>query len=85
MQRCMFIGRISIYLCVNCWFDVVSAIMKSAGPPDATLFSNRSLCLIKMGEGEKALFDAEACWGMQPYWPKAYYRKGAAHMLLKVS
>jgi len=59
------------------------AIMKSAGPPDATLFSNRSLCLIKMGEGEKALFDAEACWGMQPYWPKAYYRKGAAHMLLK--
>ena len=59
--------------------------MKSAGPPGATLFSNRSLCLIKMGEGEKALFDAEACWGMQPYWPKAYYRKGATHMLLKVS
>ncbi|CAN6251583.1 unnamed protein product [Urochloa humidicola] len=50
---------------------------------DATLFSNRSLCWIKMGEGHKALMDAEACRIMQPYWPKAWYRQGAAYMLLK--
>jgi hypothetical protein len=51
----------------------------------ATLFSNRSLCWIKMGEGEKALVDAEASRVVQPDWPKACYRQGAAHMLLKVS
>ena len=52
---------------------------------DATLLSNRSLCFIKMGEGDKALVDAEACRVMQPDWPKACYRQGAAHMFLKVS
>ncbi|CAL4887814.1 unnamed protein product [Urochloa decumbens] len=50
---------------------------------DATLFSNRSLCYIKMGEGHKALIDAGACRIILPYWPKAWYRQGAAHMLLK--
>ncbi|XP_066354354.1 uncharacterized protein [Miscanthus floridulus] len=58
-----------------------SAIM-NADSGHATLFSNRSLCFIKMGEGEKALVDADACRVMQPYWPKACYRQGAAHMLL---
>jgi len=51
---------------------------------DATLLSNRSLCFIKMGEGDKALVDAEACRALQPYWPKACFRQGIAHMLLKV-
>jgi len=51
---------------------------------DATLLSNRSLCFIRMGEGDKALVDAEACRALQPYWPKACFRQGAAHMLLKV-
>lgn len=51
---------------------------------DATLHSNRSLCWAKMGEGDKALIDAEACRFLQPYWPKACYREGVAHMLLKV-
>ncbi|KAL6634313.1 hypothetical protein ACP70R_026984 [Stipagrostis hirtigluma subsp. patula] len=50
---------------------------------DATLYSNRSLCWIKMGEGEKALFDADMCRCLQPDWPKACYRQGAAHMFLK--
>uniref|UniRef100_I1P0K0 Serine/threonine-protein kinase BSK1-like TPR repeats domain-containing protein n=1 Tax=Oryza glaberrima TaxID=4538 RepID=I1P0K0_ORYGL len=50
---------------------------------DASLFSNRSLCWLKLGEGEKALIDAEACRMMQPNWPEACYRQGAALMLLK--
>ncbi|XP_021302353.1 ankyrin repeat and SOCS box protein 11 [Sorghum bicolor] len=58
------------------------AIMK-ADSGDATLLSNRSLCFIRMGEGDKALVDAEACRALQPYWPKACFRQGAAHMLLK--
>jgi len=37
-----------------------------------------------MGEGDKALIDAEACRALQPYWPKACFRQGIAHMLLKV-
>nr|CAB3477193.1 unnamed protein product [Digitaria exilis] len=50
---------------------------------DATLFSNRSLCLLHMGDAQKALADALACRKMRPDWPKACYRQGAALMLLK--
>ena len=53
-------------------------------PNDATLFSNRSLCLLRMGDGQRALLDALDCRGMRPDWPKAYYRQGAALMSLKV-
>ncbi|GJN23735.1 hypothetical protein PR202_gb11411 [Eleusine coracana subsp. coracana] len=52
-------------------------------PNDATLYSNRSLCHVKMGEATKALFDANTCIMMQPEWLKGYYRKGAALMSLK--
>ncbi|KAM3383806.1 hypothetical protein ACQJBY_008455 [Aegilops geniculata] len=52
-------------------------------PNDATLFSNRSLCLLRMGDGQRALLDALDCRGMRPDWPKAYYRQGAALMSLK--
>ncbi|CAL5021924.1 unnamed protein product [Urochloa decumbens] len=50
---------------------------------DATLFSNRSHCWLHMGDGEKALQDALECREMRPDWPKAYYRQGAALLLLK--
>ncbi|KAL6653166.1 hypothetical protein ACP70R_012091 [Stipagrostis hirtigluma subsp. patula] len=50
---------------------------------DATLFANRSLCYLRMGEGEKALNDAEQCRMMRPRWAKAWYRQGAALSLLK--
>ncbi|KAL6848654.1 hypothetical protein ACP4OV_021237 [Aristida adscensionis] len=50
---------------------------------DATLFANRSLCYLRMGEGEKALNDAERCRMMRPRWAKAWYRQGAALSLLK--
>uniref|UniRef100_A0A0D9VG41 Uncharacterized protein n=1 Tax=Leersia perrieri TaxID=77586 RepID=A0A0D9VG41_9ORYZ len=67
-----YLGAMSIY---------TSAI--SRYPRDASLFSNRSLCWLHLGEGKKALMDAEACRMMRPDWPKACYRQGAALMLLK--
>ncbi|PAN35290.1 hypothetical protein PAHAL_6G197000 [Panicum hallii] len=50
--------------------------------PDATLYSNRSLCRLQMGDGEGALSDAYKCRMMRPDWAKGCYRQGAAHMLL---
>jgi hypothetical protein len=52
--------------------------------PDATVYSNRSLCKLLMGDGEGALSDAYQCRMMRPDWAKACYRQAAAHMLLKV-
>ncbi|KAL6634409.1 hypothetical protein ACP70R_027080 [Stipagrostis hirtigluma subsp. patula] len=52
-------------------------------PEDATLFSNRSLCWLRMGDAQKALLDALECREIRPDWPKACYRQGAALMLLK--
>ncbi|KAK3157987.1 hypothetical protein QOZ80_2AG0131300 [Eleusine coracana subsp. coracana] len=52
-------------------------------PGDPTLFSNRSLCWLRMGDGKKALQDALECREMRPDWPKAYYRQGASLMLLE--
>uniref|UniRef100_A0ACD5WD78 Uncharacterized protein n=1 Tax=Avena sativa TaxID=4498 RepID=A0ACD5WD78_AVESA len=52
-------------------------------PHDATLFSNRSLCCLRLGDGQEALQDALACREMQPCWSKGCYRQGAALMLLK--
>jgi tetratricopeptide (TPR) repeat protein len=52
---------------------------------DATLYSNRSLCYLKIGEAQKALLDAETCINNRPDWVKGYYRTGAALMLLKVN
>ncbi|XP_072148568.1 uncharacterized protein [Setaria viridis] len=53
------------------------------GPLDATLFSNRSLCWLRLREGEKALSDAQHCKTLRPRWAKAWYREGAALSLLK--
>ncbi|CAL5012371.1 unnamed protein product [Urochloa decumbens] len=50
--------------------------------PDATLYSNRSLCRLLMGDGDGALSDAYKCRMMQPDWAKGCYRLAAAHMLL---
>ncbi|XP_024315535.1 tankyrase-1-like isoform X2 [Brachypodium distachyon] len=57
--------------------------MAIAFDPDATVLSNRSLCWLLMGDGGKALLDANECRKMRPDWPKACYRQGAALMLLK--
>ncbi|CAN6361702.1 unnamed protein product [Urochloa humidicola] len=52
-------------------------------PLDATLFANRSLCWLRLGDGEKALSDAQKCRMIRPHWSKAWYREGAALRLLK--
>ncbi|XP_022946123.1 ankyrin-1 [Cucurbita moschata] len=52
-------------------------------PTDGTLFSNRSLCWIRLGQAEQALADARACRALKPDWPKACYREGAALRLLQ--
>ncbi|XP_047045812.1 serine/threonine-protein phosphatase 6 regulatory ankyrin repeat subunit B-like isoform X2 [Lolium rigidum] len=52
-------------------------------PDDATLFSNRSLCWLLMGDGGKALADANQCRKLRPDWPKACYRQGTVLMSLK--
>lgn len=51
-------------------------------PSDGTLFSNRSLCWMKLGQAEQALADAKACRALRPDWSKACYREGAALRLL---
>ncbi|CAL4898071.1 unnamed protein product [Urochloa decumbens] len=52
-------------------------------PLDATLFANRSLCWLRLEDGEKALSDAQKCRMIRPHWSKAWYREGAALRLLK--
>ncbi|TVU06184.1 hypothetical protein EJB05_49383 [Eragrostis curvula] len=52
-------------------------------PLDATLLANRSLCWLRLGEGDRALLDAQQCRMMSPHWSKAWYREGAALSLLK--
>ncbi|KAG5626379.1 hypothetical protein H5410_011597 [Solanum commersonii] len=52
-------------------------------PTDGTLFSNRSLCWLRLGQGESALVDAKACRELRPDWAKGCYRHGAALRLLQ--
>ncbi|GJM85042.1 hypothetical protein PR202_ga00770 [Eleusine coracana subsp. coracana] len=52
-------------------------------PDDATLYSNRCLCWLKMGEADRALMDAQICRIKLPNWAKACYLHGSALMLLK--
>ncbi|KAK1662383.1 hypothetical protein QYE76_050542 [Lolium multiflorum] len=49
----------------------------------ATLYANRSLCKLLMGDGDGALSDALKCRILRPKWAKACFRQAAAHMLLK--
>ncbi|XP_024971014.1 ankyrin-1 [Cynara cardunculus var. scolymus] len=52
-------------------------------PSDATLFSNRSLCWIRLGQADQALTDAQSCRGLRPTWAKAWYREGSALRLMQ--
>ncbi|CAM0873022.1 unnamed protein product [Alopecurus aequalis] len=47
-------------------------------PYDATMFSNRSLCWLRVREGERALSDAQRCRQLMPGWCKAWYLEGTA-------
>ncbi|KAF8692214.1 hypothetical protein HU200_039817 [Digitaria exilis] len=47
-------------------------------PLDATLFTKRSLCWLRLRDGDMALSDAQHCKMLRPRWAKAWYREGAA-------
>jgi hypothetical protein len=51
---------------------------------DATLYSDRCVCWLRIGVGDQALADAQTCTRMQPNWAKSYYRQGMAFRLLQV-
>uniref|UniRef100_A0ACD6A1P0 Uncharacterized protein n=1 Tax=Avena sativa TaxID=4498 RepID=A0ACD6A1P0_AVESA len=50
---------------------------------DSKLLSNRSLCWLRMGDGQRAYDDATKCKRQRPKWAKAHYRQGAALMFMK--
>ncbi|CAM0878279.1 unnamed protein product [Alopecurus aequalis] len=41
-------------------------------PSDATLFSNRSICSLRQGDGQAASLDALKCRELRPDWAKEY-------------
>nr|XP_019949215.1 PREDICTED: tetratricopeptide repeat protein 28-like [Paralichthys olivaceus] len=49
-----------------------------ADPQNCILYSNRSAALLKMGQHQVALEDAEKACELNPKWPKAYFRQGVA-------
>ncbi|KAM3371779.1 hypothetical protein ACQJBY_018936 [Aegilops geniculata] len=49
----------------------------------ANLLAHRSFCMLRAGIGKEALSDAARCTVLRPFWPKGYYRLGAAFMLLQ--
>ncbi|XP_057709578.1 tetratricopeptide repeat protein 31-like [Corythoichthys intestinalis] len=65
-------------LAVDCFTQAIQF-----NPTEFKLFGNRSLCLDKLNEYEKALADAELSLGMCPGWSKGLYRKGRALAGLK--
>ncbi|XP_068800097.1 tetratricopeptide repeat protein 31 isoform X3 [Struthio camelus] len=52
-------------------------------PREYRLFGNRSYCYEKLQQYEEALRDAEVSLGLQPKWPKGFFRKGKALRGLK--
>jgi len=57
---------------------------KEIDPNDATVFSNLSLCWLRLREGEQALAYARQCKALRPDWSKAWYREGMALSFLEV-
>ncbi|KAJ1266225.1 hypothetical protein BS78_08G135000 [Paspalum vaginatum] len=52
-------------------------------PQDATLYTNRSLCWLRLQEGRQALLDARHCKKLRPRWAKPCYLEGMAFRLFK--
>ncbi|TVU50870.1 hypothetical protein EJB05_02262 [Eragrostis curvula] len=68
------------YLAASFFYGVAITL----DPLDATLFANRSVSYLRLGEGNSAFMDAARCRIMRPRWAKAWYREGAALSLLKI-
>ncbi|KAM0917932.1 hypothetical protein ACQ4PT_009328 [Festuca glaucescens] len=58
--------------------------MKFDDGTDASLYSNRSICWLRLGMGDEALSDACACIRVQPDLAKGYFRQGMALCFLQV-
>ncbi|KAM0895512.1 hypothetical protein ACQ4PT_023779 [Festuca glaucescens] len=58
--------------------------MKFDDDTDASLYSNRSICWLRLGMGDEALSDACACIRMRPDLAKGYFRQGMALCFLQV-
>ncbi|PWA75248.1 ankyrin repeat family protein [Artemisia annua] len=54
-------------------------------PTDEKLYSNRSLCWMRLGQADQALTDARTCRELKPNWAKAWYREGSSLRLLQAS
>ncbi|PWA45761.1 ankyrin repeat family protein [Artemisia annua] len=52
-------------------------------PTDEKLYSNRSLCWMRLGQADQALTDARTCRELKPNWAKAWYREGSSLRLLQ--
>ncbi|XP_065606298.1 tetratricopeptide repeat protein 31 isoform X2 [Cyrtonyx montezumae] len=52
-------------------------------PREHRLFGNRSYCYEKLQRYQEALRDAQMALGLQPNWPKGFFRKGKALWGLK--
>ncbi|KAF7035108.1 hypothetical protein CFC21_046029 [Triticum aestivum] len=50
---------------------------------DASIYANKSLCWLRLGVGDEALSDAQACIRLWPDWGKGYYRQGEAFRFLQ--
>ncbi|XP_047064140.1 uncharacterized protein LOC124671864 [Lolium rigidum] len=60
-----------------------SMAMKFDDDTDASLYSNRSICWLRLGMGDDALSDACACIRMRPDLAKGYFRQGMALCFLQ--
>ncbi|KAM6075645.1 LOW QUALITY PROTEIN: tetratricopeptide repeat protein 31 [Chlamydotis macqueenii] len=60
--------------------EAVQAFTAAAklNPREHRLFGNRSYCYEKLRRYEEALGDAQLALGLQPGWPKGFFRKGKA-------
>ncbi|KAM0859089.1 hypothetical protein ACQ4PT_047426 [Festuca glaucescens] len=54
-----------------------------ADPSDRKMLANRSLCWLRLGDGQKALEDAIKCKLSNKDWAEAHHRVGEALMMLK--
>ncbi|KAJ9506618.1 hypothetical protein QJQ45_018322 [Haematococcus lacustris] len=50
---------------------------------DAVVWANRAAAHLRLGNGRQALGDARTARTLDPKYPKAWYREGAAHQLLQ--
>ncbi|KAM0857323.1 hypothetical protein ACQ4PT_048518 [Festuca glaucescens] len=67
------------YFTAMYFYDLVTQI----DPDDATLFSNKSLCWLRLRNGDQALEEARKCRMIRPNWFKAWYHEGAALSFMK--